>query len=70
MVTVQDSVEDLLAGEASSRVSRNGDCLRTRTVRGHRIARELDRPVGDDIAWELEIIELAPEVRNPAEDYA
>ncbi len=71
MVMAQVSVDDLLAGEASSRdaglhrVSRMGDCSRSRTDRGHRHAGELDRPIGGDILRKLEVIELPKTMHDP-----
>ncbi len=77
MVTAQDPVDslfhELMADEAANqaagirRISRIGDCygpgpIAAAVFGGHRYARELGEPIGDDVPWKRETIELAAEV--------
>jgi dimethylamine/trimethylamine dehydrogenase len=77
MVTAQDPVDslyhELMADDAANqaagirRISRIGDCygpgpIAAAVFGGHRYARELGEPIGDDVPWKREIVELAAEV--------
>ncbi|MBT6511183.1 MAG: FAD-dependent oxidoreductase, partial [Rhodospirillaceae bacterium] len=74
MVTAQDSNDalyhQLMADEAANqtagirRISRIGDCygpgpIAAAVFGGHRYARELGAPIGDDVPWKRETIELS-----------
>jgi len=77
MVTAQDPVDGLyhtlMADEDANmnagirRISRIGDCygpgpIAAAVFGGYRYARELGAPLGDDVPWKRELVELAPEI--------
>jgi dimethylamine/trimethylamine dehydrogenase len=64
------SDEGAMTAAGIKSVTRVGDCLAPGTIAaavgsGHRFARELGEPPGDEIPYRREAIELSPDYQNP-----